>query len=1610
MKRYLKCLSAAITLPVKGLGLGLLCGILTWAVLDAFQARNLNQVLLEHTKEQLRDEAARNRMVFHRYLKQHAQLTKLIASYQPLTTWLAQRQDHMPASAFSRYEKERPDWFPPVSTWRGLIDPGYFLLHDAEGNLQAIYQLAANDLPLDSALQNLLATGRSEGQIHLTALGGHTHLITSSAVNDVRGRKLGRLTLVSRIDDEFVGKLRYATDASNVILALFEGAGKHLLASSRPERLIPGVRLEALQRDYVATGKPFFDYGSSELRLQLATLIPLDTMAALNASILDAAQNQHLIAAVAFTLSFTLLIFSWSRRIEGVLRHIHRFSRHVAGDSREFEVSGDALAQLESDLTRLRDEILEARESLGRQQQTLQQLKQLEVLETVADHLQIGVLLLGSEGGVELQTQQMGRFEKTLGAGAYRALIERSIQENELDLQDDLQNQYAFSVSRLSLFRQADVVLIRDVSHEKRLQRRLQERELQFHRITESARDGIVSIDHSGNVIYWNRAAAAMFQYSALDVMGKPVTCIIPESYREAHQSAIQRIGEAEVPYSVSKTLVLEGLRKDGSTFPVELALSNWQMDGTPYFAGIIRDITERKRAEQTLQESERYGRTLFEQSPIGLALCEVNGELVDCNLAYSTIVGRTPEEMTGLSYWELTPEEYADDEQRQLERLGTTGCYGPYEKEYLHKDGHRVPVRLHGRLLKRGGKTYIWSSVEDISETHAARRALQESESRFSLFMDHLPAAVFIKDSQSRVLYVNAYMKMNFFAGEWHGTDTAEHFSADVAKKIVSDDRRALGEGRYDLVERLKDRTGQERSFRTLKFAIPQSEGQPPLLGGIAWDITDALAASESLARSKRRYREIFEIAQEGIWLIDAEAHTVEVNQRMAEMLGYTMDEMRGRHVFELMDEQAREEAAVLLDRRRKGITEKYDFRFRTKAGADCWAIVSTVPMYDAQGDYAGALRMVTDITERKRAEEALRDHEQQLRLILASTGEGIFGLDLQGRCTFANRACIELLGFTDEEDLLGKRMHELIHHTRHDGTDYPVEECPTYRSCTLRDVTFADDELLWRADGSAFHAEYQSAPLVRNGAVLGAVVSFADITERKLAAVAIKEERDFAEQLIETAPVIVLVLDPEGNIIRFNSFMEKLSGYSLAEVMGKNWFETFPIERGACQISDVLARIEDKGQTRGDLHAIATRDGEERLIAWYNTTLRDSDGRLTAVLAIGHDVTDQKAKEAQLLQAQKMEVVGQLTGGIAHDFNNLLTVILGNLGLLAKTIGYDREPELSDFLRDMKSAAKDGAELTQRLLAFSRREPLQQKRIDLPAFLGHFRRFLQRTLGADVEVQVQAEETIDQLVSDPPQLESALLNLALNARDAMPHGGRLSLQVESKEAAELDPTLKPGTYVEIAVMDTGEGMTLEQLSHAIEPFYTTKGSGQGSGLGLSMVFGFCKQAGGIFRLTSEPGVGTQATIVLPLVGVVGEEVAQAPESALEAPEIKGTVLVVEDEGRVRKLAGRFLKDLGYDVLMVENGEKAIEVLQSELAIDLVFSDIVVPGKTSGCDLYRWVQAHRPEVKALLTTGLKSAELDELTENDAAPEPIVLPKPYTKEQLAEAIRDVLNT
>jgi len=373
----------------------------------------------------------------------------------------------------------------------------------------------------------------------------------------------------------------------------------------------------------------------------------------------------------------------------------------------------------------------------------------------------------------------------------------------------------------------------------------------------------------------------------------------------------------------------------------------------------------------------------------------------------------------------------------------------------------------------------------------------------------------------------------------------------------------------------------------------------------------------------------------------------------------------------------------------------------------------------------------------------------------------------------------------------------------------------------------------------------------------------------------------------------------------------------------------------------------------------------------------------------------------EEQLSHAQRLDAVGQLTGGVAHDFNNLLTVISGNLQLLEDELG--DKPDAQEIIGAALGAVKRGADLTRKLLAFARKQRLSPQNLDPSRVLGELGGMLRRTLGETVQLEVICAPNIAHVYADPSQLEAALVNLALNARDAMPRGGRLTLQAEPAQisADEATADLPAGDYIVFSVRDTGMGMTPETLAHAFEPFFTTKDSGKGSGLGLSMVYGFVKQSQGHLGVESRLGYGTSMRMYLPM----SREAAPIAVVKARASQGNETVLVVEDEDDVRRLAERFLAALGYRVLSAANPETALQRLHDDASIALLFSDVVLGTGMNGAELAAEAQRMRPGLRVLLASGYEHASGD----GHAAAHYPLLQKPYRREDLAEAVRKVLD-
>ena len=515
-------------------------------------------------------------------------------------------------------------------------------------------------------------------------------------------------------------------------------------------------------------------------------------------------------------------------------------------------------------------------------------------------------------------------------------------------------------------------------------------------------------------------------------------------------------------------------------------------------------------------------------------------------------------------------------------------------------------------------------------------------------------------------------------------------------------------------------------------------------------------------------------------------------------------------------------------------------------------------------------------------------------------------------------------------------------------------------------------------------------------------------DMTEMKRSQAMMQEREARLRSVFETSPDAIITIDERGIIQSFSSAAERLFGYAAGEVIGRN--------------VNILMPSPDHERHDGYL-ARYMRTGEKRIIGIGRQVeaLRKDGTVFPMQLAVGEvvlgntrifsgfitDLTARVKMEQELRQAQKMEAVGQLTGGVAHDFNNLLTVISGNLEMLERRL---KTPDDLEILREAQEATQLGANLAKRLLAFGRRQPLRPKPTDVNALVLGMTDLLRRSLGATIAIETQLASKLPQIMTDPGQVENALLNLAVNARDAMPNGGMLVIEsargVITTDYAVAFPDVVPGNYVTLSVTDTGSGMTPEVRQRAFEPFYTTKGPGAGSGLGLSMVYGFVKQSGGHVQLYSEPGHGTTVRLYLP---ALAEDVSAADErSAATAGQAASgeRVLVVEDDARVRRVSVRRLQELGYSVIEADSGPAALKILAEHRVPDVLFTDIVMAGGMTGVELAQEARRQHPGLKVLFTSGYAEPAILKdgvLTENAGW-----LGKPYSIHELDGKLRALL--
>jgi PAS domain S-box-containing protein len=831
--------------------------------------------------------------------------------------------------------------------------------------------------------------------------------------------------------------------------------------------------------------------------------------------------------------------------------------------------------------------------------------------------------------------------------------------------------------------------------------------------------------------------------------------------------------------------------------------------------------------------------------------------------------------------------------------------------------------------------------------------------------------------------------------------------------------------------------------------------------------------AAAEPIARlSPDRLATFFMASPNPYVVLDRDFRMLEMNDAYLRVTSRQRDDLIGRNIFDAFPSEAgsssnRQLRGSLERVLRERVADHLSLIRYDIAGADgtveerFWSATHT-PLLDAQGEVAVILQHTVDVTElhrlRRFAEEArggtsalvesdvLKRAQavQETNTALAGDIQHLHALFEQAPgfmavlrgpdhvFELANRAYLDLVG----RNVLGKPLRDALPEVSAQGFPELLDRVfATGTPYIGRDVAVMlqpSPDLPAREMWLDFI--YQPVADAQ-GRVTGIFVQGNDVTEEKRARAALVESEERFRIVAESVPVMLWMGDPAGRCVYLNAALRNFWGVDVEAVANFDWSQTLhPNDR------DRLFAPFEQAMSRHEGLLVEARyrrsDGVYRHLRTQAQPRFDATGAFLGMIGVNVDLTEVRRAEAELQdlnatleeqvaarsrelqeqeaalrQAQKMEVVGQLTGGLAHDFNNLLQIVVGNLEILQRNL-----PAESARLRRAADNAMNGARraatLTQRLLAFSRRQPLDPKAFTPNKLVSDMSELLHRTLGESIVVETVLAAGLWRVSADPNQLESAILNLAVNARDAMSAGGKLTIETANTRIDEIyarsHAEVAPGQYVVICVTDTGTGMSRETLAKVFEPFFTTKEPGKGTGLGLSMVYGFVKQSGGHVQIYSEPDHGTSVKIYLPrFSGSSAEEELASLETAVPEGTRDETILVLEDDDDVRTYSVEIMRELGYRVVEAHDGPSALRLLQRQARVDLLFTDVVLTGGETGADVARAARLIRPDLKVLFTTGYAR---DAIVHQGRLAEGVeLITKPFTYGDLARKVRDVLD-
>jgi PAS domain S-box-containing protein len=760
--------------------------------------------------------------------------------------------------------------------------------------------------------------------------------------------------------------------------------------------------------------------------------------------------------------------------------------------------------------------------------------------------------------------------------------------------------------------------------------------------------------------------------------------------------------------------------------------------------------------------------------------------------------------------------------------------------------------------------------------------------------------------------------------------------------------------------------------------------------------------ASEEELRRSEERYREVVDNANDIVYTHDLAGNFTSLNRAGERITGYTREEALRLNMAQVIAPEHLGRAREMILRKLSGDTEgsTYELDVVAKDGRRVPLEVSS-RLIRRDGEPVGVQGFGRDISERRRADEAMRGSEERFRALVENSSDAIILVDAKGTVIYQSRSAERIVGYSAEERM-GHSALELVHPEDRAGVARKLGECRA-RSGEIVVAKFRGH----RKDGALLHLEGTAANRLDDPAVGAIVINYRDVTEREHAAEALRASEERFRLVSRATNDAVWDLDLATGSVWWSDSVRTLFGFAADEVgRDPTWWSdrVHPDDRERVLGTSQAALDQGEASWSAEFRFRRGDDSYARVVD-RAYILRGPDGTAVRMLGSMMDVTERRSLEEQLVQAQKMEAVGRLAGGIAHDFNNLLTAILGYGDLMMPKL---HDPTLRGKMQEIRKAAERASALTRQLLAFSRKQVLVPEVVRVVGLIAEMTKMLRRLIGEDIELLTLMPHGEPAVRADPGQLEQVLMNLAVNARDAMPRGGKLTIEVavvEPDDAFRKDhPDVPAGTQVVISVTDTGVGMDAEVRKHIFEPFFTTKELGRGTGLGLATVYGIVKQSGGHVEVDTAPGRGTTFRIFLPAVEAPRPAPAQSLDAVVGGSE---TVLLVEDEASLRSLAQEILREQGYKVLAAGSGAEALELARSHKApIHLLVTDVVMPGM-DGRELADRLAPIHGEARCLFMSGYTD---DAVVRRGVREEGVpFLQKPFTIDALAQKVREVLD-